>query len=110
MPALAADFIADRLGAAHDTTRSRVRGKTTTSIELAQLLAQRGFSGVLLVDLDPAPSATMEDIEQLRDELGQRYDPVILDYPGGPSVPASPEVWEEARRTLGLDAGDRPSA
>ncbi|MFD7956037.1 ParA family protein [Streptomyces ardesiacus] len=110
MPALAADFIAGRPGAAQGTTRSRVRGKTTTSIELAQLLAQRGGNRVLLMDLAPAPSATMEDIEQLRDELGQSYDPIILDCPGGPGVPVSPEVWEEARRTLGLDADDRPTA
>ncbi|GAA2720616.1 MULTISPECIES: ParA family protein [Streptomyces] len=92
------------------TPRSRVRGKTTTSIEPAQLLAQRGGNRVLLMDLDPAPSATMEDNEQVRDELRQSYDPAILDCPGGPSVPVSPQVWEEARRTLGLDAGDRPTA
>ncbi|MFH8260521.1 nucleotide-binding protein [Streptomyces roseolus] len=113
LAALTADLVADRFGAAHDITRSQVRGKTTkttTSIELAQLLAQRGGNRVLLVDLDPAPSATMEDIDQLQDELGQRYDPVILDHPGGPSVPLSAEVWEEARRTLGLDAGDHPTA
>lgn len=109
-PEPAARVAANLRGAPYLTPRSRVRGKTTTSIELAQLLAQYGGNRVLLMDLDPAPSATMEDIEQLRDELGQSYDPIILDYPGGPGVPVSPEVWEEARRTLGLDADDRPTA
>ena len=109
-PEPAARVVSNLPGGPYLTPRSRVRGKTTTSIELAQLLAQRGGNRVLLMDLDPAPSATMEDIEQLRDELGQRYDPILLDCPGGPSVPVSPQVWEEARRTLSLDDGDRPTA
>ncbi|MFH0245895.1 ParA family protein [Streptomyces sp. HK10] len=109
-PEPAARVVTNLPGGTHLTLRSRGRGKTTTSIEMAQLLAQHGGNRVLLMNLDPAPSATMEGIEQLREELGQRYDPIILDYPGGPSVPVSPEVWEEARHTLGLDADDRPTA
>ncbi|MFI0813503.1 ParA family protein [Streptomyces echinatus] len=97
-------------GSLYLTPRSRVRGKTTTSIEGVQLLAQHAGNRVLLMDLDPAPSTTMDDVQQGLGELGQSYDPVILDYPGGPGVPVSPEVWEEARRTLGLDADERPTA
>ncbi|MDF3303031.1 ParA family protein [Streptomyces tropicalis] len=109
-PEPAARVAANLPGGPYLGPRSRVRGKTTTSIEMAQLLAQRGGDRVLLVDLDPAPSATMEDIEQALDGLGQSYDPIILDCPGGPSAPVSPQVWEEARHTLGLDADDRPTA
>ncbi|WP_435059690.1 ParA family protein [Streptomyces sp. bgisy060] len=108
-PEPAARVVANLRGSPYLTPRSRVRGKTTTSIEVAQLLTQRAGNHVLLMDLDPAPSATMDDIQQGQGELGQSYDPVILDYPGGPGVPVSPEVWEEARRTLDLDADERPT-
>ncbi|MFH9044325.1 hypothetical protein ACH4FA_34015 [Streptomyces sp. NPDC017966] len=56
-----------------------MRGKTTTSVELVQLLAQCGGNRVPLMDLDPAPFATMEDTQQVLEELGQSYDPIILD-------------------------------
>lgn len=71
-PEPAPRVVANLRGGPDLTPRSRVRGKTTTSIEVVQLLAQRGDNRVLVVDVDPAPSATMEDIERALDELGQR--------------------------------------
>ncbi|MEU7031583.1 ParA family protein [Streptomyces sp. NPDC046275] len=107
---LSAHVLADLLGIPHAAGRSRVPLKTSATVEAAQLLTQRGDHRVLVVDADPQPFAAMADTQNLLDELGQSYKPILLDCPPGSGLPASAEVWEEARRTLGLDSPDRPAS
>lgn len=48
---LAARVIANRRGGADLSPRSRVRGKTSTSLAVAQLLAQRADSRIIITDV-----------------------------------------------------------
>ncbi|PWI06344.1 hypothetical protein DIZ27_33845 [Streptomyces sp. NWU339] len=65
-------------------------GKTTTSVELAMLFAQR-YPGVRIIDVDSSSS---------RSEPKRRdYDPVIIDAPPSLGIPMGPE-WDDALRAL----------
>jgi hypothetical protein len=97
---LTARFIANRRGCADLSLRSRVRGKTSTSLAVAQLLTQRADSRILITDVDSPRSA---------EEWGasaQAYIPIVIDCPPSLGYPAGGPVWEEALRALGLDADD----
>ncbi|MFH8582221.1 ParA family protein [Streptomyces zaomyceticus] len=80
---LKARLVANLLGTPKATARSRVHGKTSASLDMDQLLALGGSHRVLVVDVDPQPSAAMADIQQALDETRQSYDPIILDCPPG---------------------------
>lgn len=97
---LAARVVANRRGGADLSPRSRVRGKTSTSLAVAQLLAQRADSRILITDVDSQRSAGQPG------GMAQAYTPIIIDGPPSSGHPAGGPVWEEALRTLELDAGD----
>lgn len=95
---LAARFIANRHGGAALSPRSRVRGKTSISLEVAQLLAQRADDRVRLVDVDPSPLPLIGTLPHVLPP----YTPTLLDCPPSSPYPAGGPVWQEALRVLGL--------
>lgn len=77
-----------------------MRGKTSTSLAVAQLLAQRADRRILITEVESLRPASMLG------DLPQAYTPLFIDCPPPSGVPAEGPVWEEALRALGLDAGD----
>ncbi|MFB6984601.1 ParA family protein [Streptomyces sp. NPDC056297] len=93
-------FSANRRGGADFSPLSRVRGKTSTSLAVGQLWAQRADSRILITEVESLRPASMLG------DLPQAYTPIFVDCPPPSGVPAGGPVWEEALRVLGLDAGD----
>ncbi|MCZ1011962.1 ParA family protein [Streptomyces lydicus] len=93
---LAAHLLTDLI-----SPRSQVQGKTSTSFEAAQLLAQRADDQILVVDIGSQRPAEAP-------ETGPKaYTPIILDGLQSSSLPVLPgPLREEVRRALGLDARD----
>lgn len=77
-------------------------GKTSTSVDLALLLAARSDHRIRLIDMDPAPSAGVPE------HMRQDYTPVIGDCPPSLGPRVSGPVWDGALRDLGLE-GDGPN-
>lgn len=92
--------VANRRGGADLPVPGVVRGKTSVSLSLAQRLAQRADDRILITDVDSQRSAAAWG------GSGQAYTPIFVDCPPSSGYPAGGPVWEEALRTLGLDAGD----
>ncbi|MET8816399.1 ParA family protein [Streptomyces sp. NPDC004549] len=88
--------VANRRGGADLAVRGVVRGKTSVSLSLAQ----RADDRLLITDVDSQRSA------EAWGGSGQAYTPIFVDCPPSSGYPAGGPVWEEALRTLGLDAGD----
>jgi hypothetical protein len=97
---LAARFVANRRGCADLSPRSRGRGKTSTSLAVAQLLTQRAGSRILITDVDSPRSA------EERGGSAQTCTPIVIDCPPSLGYPVGGPVWEEALRALGLDDAD----
>jgi len=93
---LAARLIANRRGCADLSPRSRVRGKTSTSLALVQLLTQRADNRILI-----SPRSAEE-----RGASAQTYTPIVIDCPPSLGYPVGGPVGEEALRALGLDDAD----
>lgn len=91
---LAGRVVANRRGCADLSPRSRVRGKTSISLSVAQLLAQRADSRILITDAGEWGDS------------GQAYTPIFIDGPPSSGYPAGGAVWEEALRALGLPEGE----
>lgn len=87
---LVARVVANRRGCADLSPRSRLRGKTSTSLAVAQLLAQRADSRILITDVESLRSAGEWG------GSGQAYTPIFID---------GPPSWE-ALRVLGLPEGE----
>ena len=73
-------------------------GKTTTAINLAAGLAQKGLR-TLLIDLDPQANSTLSNVE-LEDLDGNMYD--VLGR-GGPEGLLDPRPRSAFRGLLGFD-------
>jgi hypothetical protein len=98
---LVARVVANRRGCADlDSPLSRVRGKTSTSLAVAQLWAQRADSRIVITDVESQRSAGNWG------GTAQPYTPIFIDGPPSSGYPAGGPVWEEALRTLGLEPGD----
>lgn len=93
---LAARVVPSRRGCSDLSVRGVVRGKTSTPLVLAQLLAQRADNQLLITDVEALRPASL-----LRD-LPQAYAPIHIDCPPSSGYPAGGPVWEEALRVLGL--------
>lgn len=97
---LVARVVANRRGCADLSPRSRVRGKTSTSLAVAQLWAQRADSRILITDVESLRSAGDWG------GSGQAYAPIFIDRPPSCGYPVGGPVWEEALRALGLPEGE----
>ncbi|MFI9771902.1 ParA family protein [Streptomyces sp. NPDC052415] len=100
LPELAARVIANRRGCVDLSPRSQVRGKTSLSLAVAHLLAQRADDRILVTDVESLRPAGL-----LRD-LPQEYAPLRIDLPPTSGHPVVGPAWEEAMRALGLPQGE----